>query len=128
MRIKNILEEVKSELGMKNKIKVEVKKMKTKAASVSIRNAVIRLNKNVVIHSNKQCIRYLLLHELAHIKLQSRSHGSKFYSVIYQVMNRKDVNEAEKTILNLLIQQNAPVNQKKENPKDFTSNKLILKQ
>ncbi|RSN72887.1 MAG: hypothetical protein DSO07_10745 [Thermoproteota archaeon] len=104
--IRAVLDELKKELGMERRIRVELREMKVKAASVSIKKGVIRLNRYIVSNSEEKCIRYLILHELAHLKLGSTIHGDEFYKVIYSVMDRNDVEDAERRIVKSLMKLN----------------------
>ena len=99
--VKSILDELQRELGIKEKVRVEIKPMKSKAASVSLRTGVIRLNKHAM-DSGELCIKYLLLHELAHLKLGRTTHGDDFYRVVYSVMSPDEVEECEKKVIQSL--------------------------
>ncbi len=103
--VRSVLNELQQKLGIEGKVRVEIRTMRTKAASVSIRRGVIRLNKHIV-NSEEQCLRYLILHELAHLKLGSTSHGDDFYRILYSVMSRDEVEDSERRIIKSLIRLN----------------------
>jgi len=46
--LNSILRDLSDKLGLDSKVKLELRRMKTKAASASIRRNVIRLNKELV--------------------------------------------------------------------------------
>jgi len=104
--IKSILEELKTTLNLKDDIKLELRPMKTKAASTSLKRKTIRLNKNLIPNINHETIRYLILHELTHIKLNTIHHTKDFYDIIYSVINKDAVKEIEEKILTKLIELN----------------------
>ena len=105
MNLRTILNEMKKELGISEDVKVVVKPMKTKAASVTLGKNEIRLNRNL-LDLGEDCIRYLILHELTHIKLKTRYHTGEFYKIIYSVMSEEKVREVENKILSELLKIN----------------------
>ena len=48
----------------------------------------------------------LILHELAHLKLGSENHGDDFYRILYSVMSRDEVENAERRIIRSLLKLN----------------------
>jgi len=100
------LNEIKQDLGISEKIKIELKPMKTKAASISLKNNTIRINKNILPRLDQECIKYLLLHELTHYKLKSKYHNGNFYKQLNRKVNNTKVKELEKRILTSLLEIN----------------------
>jgi len=70
-KIEKLLKELKEELGIKEEVKVRLKRFKFKVASVSLSKRVIYLNSELVKKLTDEELRYLLAHELLHLK-----HGS----------------------------------------------------
>lgn len=101
-----ILEEFKAALGITDKVKLELRPLKTKAASISLRKRVIRLSKYVVSRLDEVSLRYLILHELVHLKLRTVHHTKDFYEVIYSMFDRETVRKSEERILASLIELN----------------------
>jgi len=105
VNLKLILNEMKKELGISEDVKVVVKPMKTKAASVTLGKNEIRINRNL-LDLDEDCIRYLILHELTNIKLKTKYHTGEFYETIYGVMREEGVREVENKILTELLKIN----------------------
>jgi len=59
-------------------IRIVLRPMKIKAASISLKNGTIRLNKNLIPKLDGESIKYLLLHELIYYKLRSTNHNGNF--------------------------------------------------
>ncbi len=104
--IKSILEELKTALNLKDDIKLELRPMKTKAASTSLKRKTIRLNKNLIPNINHETIRYLILHELTHIKLNTIHHTKDFYNLLHSIIDKNTAKELEEEILAKLIKLN----------------------
>lgn len=105
--IRSVFNELKNEFRMPKKTRLEIRPMKTKAASVSIRKNTVRLNRNLISWLDRNCIEYLILHELIHLKLRSIHHSNDFYKIIYSVMEEKELREAERKILASLLKLNS---------------------
>ena len=104
--IMGILEEFKAILGITDKVRLELRPLKTKAASISLRRKVIRLSKYVVPRLDKISLRYLVFHELVHLRLRTIHHTKEFYELIYSVFDEETVKRAEEKILASLIELN----------------------
>ena len=100
------LNEIKQDLGISEKIKIELKPMKTKAASISLNKNKIRINKNLLPNLDPECIRYLILHELIHHKLKSTYHNQEFQKQLTQKINEEKAKQLERKILTTLLQIN----------------------
>jgi len=104
--LKSIMRELKTTLNLEDDIKLELRPMKTKAASTSLKRKIIRLNKNLIPNISHEAIRYLILHELIHIKLNTIHHTKDFYDIIYSMIGKDAVKEMEEKILTKLIKVN----------------------
>ena len=102
MNLKLILNEMKKELGISEDVKVVVKPMKTKAASVTLGKNEIRINRNL-LSLDEDCIRYLILHELIHIKLKTKYHTEAFYKILYRIFEKSKIEKIENEILHKLL-------------------------
>jgi len=105
-QLKEILNELKNELKISEPIKIELKPMKTKAASISLRKNTIRINKNIIPNLDLECIEYLLLHELIHFKLKSKYHNGKFHGQLSKKISKTKAKQLERKILNALLKIN----------------------
>lgn len=105
-QLKEVLNEIKQDLSISEKIKIELKPMKTKAASISLKRNTVRINKNILPRLDKECIKYLMLHELAHYKLKSKYHNGDFYKKIYEKVGDAKAKELERRILTSLLELN----------------------
>lgn len=101
-----ILDEVKDRLRIKEGIKLELKSMKVKAASISIKRGIIRLNKDLIKELDTDAIRYLIIHELIHYKLKSKYHSKKFHEYIDKEIDKDNREELEKEIIERLLELN----------------------
>jgi len=104
--IMGILEEFKALLGITDRVKLELRPLKTKAASISLRRKVIRLSKYVVSRLDETSLRYLIFHELVHLKLGTTHHTKEFYELIYRVFDEETVKRAEERIVASIIELN----------------------
>ena len=72
-----------------NNIYIRQKPFKYQIASVSFRNNIIRINKKVVQSVPKYLIKYIITHELVHLKLKHPYHNKKFYSEMAKALPKK---------------------------------------
>lgn len=105
-QLKEILDHAKEDLSISEKIKIELKPMKTKAASISLKRKTIRINKSILPNLDQECIKYLILHELAHYKLKSKYHNGDFYKKLHEKVNDIKAKELERKILISLLELN----------------------
>ena len=89
---------MKKELSISEDVKVVVKPMK--AASVTLGKNEIRLNRNL-LDLDEDCIRYLILHELIHIKL--KTYTGAFCKILYRIFEKSKIEEIENEILHKLL-------------------------
>ncbi len=104
--MKEILNELKKELNISEKIRLEIKPMKTKAASFSFKTNTIRINKNLIKNLDLESIKYLILHELIHYKTQSKYHNDNFYKQLYKKISKIKAQELDKKIITALFELN----------------------
>ena len=103
-KYKVILEEAKRDFEIHDDFKIRMKKMKIKAASISLKTRVIRMNKE--LEYDPEFINYLIYHELAHYKLSTRLHSKEFYELLYPKLGEKKVKSLEKRILRKMLEVN----------------------
>lgn len=105
--ITRILEELKAVLNIKDKIRLELKPMKTKAASISLKRGAIRLSKFLAPKLNEGIVKNLILHELARLNLNTTYHRKDFYNLIYNIISKGNLKKFEKEILAKLMELNS---------------------
>ena len=105
-RIRLLFKELSDQLGINDRVRLELRFMRTKAASVSIRRKVVRLNKGLIEKLQEDSLKYLILHELVHLKLQTTYHDEKFYNLIHSIFDENKTKELEGEILASLIEMN----------------------
>ena len=105
-QLKEILNKLKEDLGIQDKIKLTLKPMKTKAASISLKKNTIRINKNLISKLDLDSIEYLMLHELIHYKLKSTHHNGKFYELLEKRIDPEKAKQIERNIITNLLKQN----------------------
>jgi len=105
-QLKEILNQLKNELKVQEPIKIELKPLKTKAASISLNKNIIRINKNIISNLDSECIEYLLLHELIHFKLKSTYHNGNFHKQLNHKIDQAKAKEIERKILTSLLELN----------------------
>ncbi|PVU72755.1 hypothetical protein DDW07_02145 [Acidilobus sp. SCGC AC-742_E15] len=101
--IKKVLSEYSLILGIKDNVKVKVRRYKTRAASSNITTGTIYINKDL-LDLGEDVIRYLILHELVHIKLRSRYHDERFYTTLYFFMPPEEVDAIREAIMKRMLQ------------------------
>jgi predicted metal-dependent hydrolase len=82
---KRILEEYKEKLGIDHDVKLLIRPYKWKPAFAELVSKKIYLNKYFLL-LGEDVIRYLILHELVHIKLNNPYHNDMFYETFYSYM------------------------------------------
>ena len=105
-QLNEILKQLKNELEIQGAIRIELKTMKTKAASISLSRGIIRINKNIIPNLDAECLKYLLLHELIHYKLKSTYHNGRFLEELNKKINETKAKQLERKILTTLLQIN----------------------
>jgi predicted metal-dependent hydrolase len=90
-------------LGIRDDVKVEVRRYRTKAALSNIKTRTIYINKDL-LDLGEDVIEYLVLHELLHIKLQSRYHDERFYSMLYFLIPPEKVEAIRRVIMERMVQ------------------------
>ena len=95
--INRIVEEYKKQLGINGEIKVKIRSYRTKAAFVNLKTRTIYINGRL-LNLDEGVVKYLILHELLHIKLNSKYHSRKFYELLYGHISPEEVELIRKTI------------------------------
>jgi predicted metal-dependent hydrolase len=100
--IKRVLEEYRLKLEINSEVKVKVKNYKTIAALTNLKTRTIYINEKLLDVSEK-ALRYLILHELIHLKLDNKYHDKMFYEILYDHITPEEVATSRKVINEKLI-------------------------
>ena len=107
MNYRDIIERVLSEyrlmLGIGDDVKVKVRRYRTKAASSNIKTRTIYINEDL-LDLSEDIIKYLVLHELLHIKLQSKYHDERFYAMLHFFIPPEEVDTIREVIMKRMLQ------------------------
>jgi len=98
--VRKLLKEL-AEIAEVKGIKLEFREMRKKLASASLNKKIIRLNKTVLILPD-ELIRYILAHEIAHIKLKTRYHSKEFREILTQLIGN-DIEKLERKLIEFII-------------------------
>lgn len=97
------LKELMYELGIEEEVKLKVVPMKQKIASLSLKTKILRLNQKAVeILSDKE-LRYILLHELIHLKTKNVVHGYLFFEELKKYYSNDEIENLETNIIENFI-------------------------
>ena len=103
--IKKIAEQYAKLLNYNRKIHVRLKPYKTKAASANLSKSIITINKHLA-NAEEEITKYLVLHELIHLKLGTTTHNRAFNKVLRNFFNKEDIERIRDKIINTLLQLN----------------------
>ncbi|EDY36516.1 hypothetical protein ABOONEI_506 [Aciduliprofundum boonei T469] len=102
-RIKVLLNDVKNAINLNENVKIKVVPMKQKIASISLRTKILRLNKNIIEKLNDEELRYIIAHELIHLKVKDINHGSLFWRELEKVFSSNDIVNLEIDMIKKLL-------------------------
>ena len=87
--LEDLLEKIKKELGIEEKVKIELKDYKKLIASTSLKKNIIRINRKIIdkdfvekklgYRTYEDFIIKILKHELMHIKLKTKWHIPQYF-------------------------------------------------
>ncbi|WP_456420080.1 YgjP-like metallopeptidase domain-containing protein [Methanocaldococcus infernus] len=93
MELNKILKELMYHLDVKHDIKIKTKPYKRKIASISYTNKTIYINKNLINDLSEDELKYIIAHELLHLKF-GRFHTLKFDDTLYKLFpNKKEIDK-----------------------------------
>ena len=102
-RIKVLLNDAKNTINLNENVKIKVVPMRQKIASISLRTKILRLNKNVIEKLNNEELRYIITHELIHLKIKDVNHGSLFWRELEKVFSWNDIVNLEISMIKKLL-------------------------
>ena len=100
--IERVLSEYRLMLGIRDDVKVRVRRYRTKAALSNIKTRTIYINKDL-LDLGEDVIKYLLLHELLHIKLQSKYHDERFYAMLHFLIPPEEIDTIREVIMKRML-------------------------
>jgi predicted metal-dependent hydrolase len=96
--VEKILAEYMPQLGINSEVKVKLRNYKTRSAFCNLKTNTIYLN-TVLLDLGEEVTRYLLLHELIHIKQKNRYHNDEFYKLLYKYIPPEKVKIIQEQII-----------------------------
>ena len=102
---RRIIDEYARLLNCTKKVRYRTKPLKTKAASANLEKNEVVLNK-YLLDLGEDVVRYLILHELIHLKLVTVNHGKSFMEMLYKFMPPAQVEEVQNKIMDRLLKVN----------------------
>ena len=103
-RIKETLHELINEMGISETVHLRITSMKQKIASLSLKTKTLRLNEKAVNVLSDEEIRYILIHELIHLKIKDASHGSSFLHELRKHYSPEDGYNLEIKIIKKMLE------------------------
>jgi predicted metal-dependent hydrolase len=103
--LEKLLAECKKLVGYDGPVRIALKPYKLKAATANIKSRTITVNTHL-LDLGEDVIRYLLVHELVHLKLNSRYHDSVFHEELLKVVPEDEVRRARHMIIERLLEIN----------------------
>lgn len=109
-KLKSILKELMQEMGIEENISLKIVPMKQKIASFSFNTKILRLNQKAVEILSDEELKYILSHELIHLKIKDVNHGFLFMEELKKYYTIEEVHNIEiKIIKNFLSYEDAPL-------------------
>lgn len=100
--IKKIINSISQEMKIKKQLFVRVVPFRRKIASVSFASGKLRLNRDFVKLANISLLKYIIIHELVHVKLGHHYHNDEFYKEMNKYLEQ-DIDFYDKKVWNLMV-------------------------
>ncbi len=97
-----LFRDIVEELNLE-KIQIRLVPMKKKIASFSFKTKTLRLNREVVKVLDYELVRYIILHELVHLKINDVNHGKTFFEEFGKYYTETDSKILEIKLIQQLI-------------------------
>ncbi len=97
-----LFRKIAKELGLEN-VKIRIVPMKSKVASISFKTRTLRLNSNAVKVLNEEQLKFVIFHELIHIKVKDANHGSLFLKELRKRYSEEEIEQIELGIIEAFI-------------------------
>ncbi len=86
--IRRMVDNLRRELGIEEKVSVRIKPMKRKKATISLIRKEIRINKNILPDISERELMEIVVHELLHLKY-GIFHTREFLEEMEVILNKK---------------------------------------
>jgi hypothetical protein len=100
--VKTLFKETIEEMKLEG-ITLRLVPMKRKIASFSFRTKTLRLNRWVIETLDPEIVKYIILHELVHFKLNDVNHGKEFLEEFGKFYTAEDTKRIETKLIRKLI-------------------------
>lgn len=97
-----LFREIVKELGLEGVI-IRLVPMKRKIASFSFKTKILKVNRRVIEFLDYELVRYIILHELIHFKINDVNHGKRFFEEFGKYYTEKDARIIEIKLIQKLI-------------------------
>jgi len=94
MEVATILGEVKNVLEIDDEVRLEFKPYKTRAAYIDLRRRILVINSHL-LSLGEDVVKYLILHELVHLKLGTPYHDARFQTLVDHYAKVLGIDRAE---------------------------------
>lgn len=101
--LKKTLKELVQRIGIKEDVKLKILPMKQKIASLSFSTKTLKLNQKVIKFLDDKQLKYILLHELIHLKIKDVNHGSFFFRELEKYCTLEEIYNLETKLIEKLI-------------------------
>ena len=98
------------EFGLE-KVKIRIVPMKRKIASFSFKTRTLRLNRNAVEILDEEQLKFIILHELIHLKIKDINHGSLFLEELRKHYSKEEAEQIELEIIKTLVSKFPTINE-----------------
>jgi len=100
--IKKILDAYRLQLGVDEDVKIKIRRYRTRAAFSNIKTKTIYINKEL-LDLGEETLKYLILHELIHIKLNTKYHNGDFHSILSRFISPEEITIIRRNISERLL-------------------------
>jgi predicted metal-dependent hydrolase len=100
--IKKILDAYRLQLGVDEDVKIKIRRYRTRAAFSNIKTKTIYINKEL-LDLGEETLKYLILHELIHIKLNTKYHNGEFHSILSRFISPEEITIIRRNISERLL-------------------------
>ena len=98
------------EFGL-DEVKIRIVPMKRKIASLSFKTRTLRLNRNVVEILDEEQLRFIISHELIHLRIKDVNHGSLFLEELRKHYSKEEAEQIELKIIKTLVSKFPMINE-----------------
>ncbi len=98
-KLKGLLKELMQKMGIKENVRLKIVPMKQKIASLSFNTKTLRLNQKAVEILEDEELKYILSHELIHLKIRDINHGPLFMEELKKYYSDEEARRLEFRII-----------------------------